>query len=47
MNNILKIPLNKIRQEGNYKELLDAIEKDSTDSVLTFTLWERLPGMYG
>ncbi|MBN2522657.1 MAG: hypothetical protein JXB24_05250 [Bacteroidales bacterium] len=24
--NILKIPLNKIRQEGNYKELLDANE---------------------
>ncbi|MFZ0280483.1 MAG: nucleotidyl transferase AbiEii/AbiGii toxin family protein, partial [Bacteroidales bacterium] len=27
MTNILKIPLNKIRQEGNYKELLDAIER--------------------
>ena len=27
MSNILKIPLNKIRQEGNYKELLDAIER--------------------
>jgi hypothetical protein len=23
MNNILQIPLNKIRQEGNYKELLE------------------------
>jgi len=27
MSNILKIPLNKIRQEGNYKELLDALER--------------------
>jgi len=27
MSNILKVPLNKIRQEGNYKELLDAIER--------------------
>jgi len=27
MSNILNISLNKIRQEGNYKELLDAIER--------------------
>ena len=27
MSNILKIPLNKIRQEGNLKELLEAIER--------------------
>ncbi len=27
MSNILKIPLNKIRQDANYKKLLDAIER--------------------
>ncbi len=27
MSSILKIPLNKIRQEGNYKEILEAIER--------------------
>ena len=27
MNKILQIPLNKIRQEGNYKELREALER--------------------
>jgi len=38
MNNILKIPLNKIRQEGNYKELLDAIEKGFNRFSIDFYL---------
>lgn len=33
MSNILKIPLNKIRQEGNYKELLDAVERGLIGSI--------------
>jgi len=38
MINILKIQLNKIRKEGNYKELLDAIERGFNRFSIDFYL---------
>lgn len=38
MNNILQIPLNKIRQEGNYKELLEALERGFNKFNIDFYL---------
>jgi len=38
MSNILKISLNKIRQEGNFKELLDAIERGFNQFGIDFYL---------
>jgi len=38
MTNILQIPLNKIRQEGNYKELLEALERGFNKFNIDFYL---------
>ena len=38
MNKILQIPLNKIRQEGNYKELLEALERGFNKFNIDFYL---------